>query len=217
MTMKIPAFLAGVALVAIVSAVPAAAHNLVMEAYVVGNTIEGEAFFSDGTFATNRTISVTDSTGKEIQQVQTDDKGNFSYVPTQAVTQQLMLDMGSGHVAKVKIDGAKLAGGSAVAAPASTAPSAPATTTGAARAAAGTPDTALRAQIDQIVAQEVAPLRSAVEDYRTHNDMMNILAAIGLLCGFGGVLLFSAGAAKAKAGASGDKGGMASPRSIRAA
>ena len=69
----------------------------------------------------------------------------------------------------------------------------------AAAAAGGNVDAAVQARIASMVAAEIEPLQTEVETYRGHNDQMNLLAAIGLLCGFGGVLLFSAGAQLVKA------------------
>jgi nickel transport protein len=201
-----------VLLIATALTTPAVAHNLVMEAYAVsgGKSIEGDAFFSDGTLAKNATIIVTDDSGKVIQQVITDDKGNFAYVPAQPVTQHLKLDLGSGHVANVVIASAKLAGGT-TGAPATTVAAAPA----AAPFAGGGIDAASQDKIAQMVAAEIGPLNDEVELYRSHNDLMNILASIGLLCGFGGVLLFSAGAALVKSTSAASGGAGSARRAVR--
>jgi hypothetical protein len=211
------ATLAAVAAFTALAAAPAAAHNLIMEAYVIGNAVEGEAFFSDGTFVKNTQITITDAGGKPIQTVVTDDKGGFHYTPVQAVTQKLTIDVGSGHVASVTLDGAKFAGGApAAAAPAAVA-SAPAPAPTAAAPTATGADPGIRAGIDQLVAAEVVPLETEIQRYKSHNDQMNLLAAVGLLCGFAGVLLFSAGAAKMRAvQAAEKKSGMGSSRAQRA-
>jgi nickel transport protein len=182
------------ALLATALVAPASAHNLILEAYAVGGkSIEGDAFFSDGTLVKGATIVVSDDAGKVLREVRTDDKGGFAYTPSEAVTQHLFLDVGSGHVAKVVIAAEKLAAGSAAAA---TLTSGPAT-----RVVAVPPGNSVAPGQDRIanlVRTEIEPLVTEVETYKSHNDRMNLLAAIGLLCGFAGVLLFSAGAALVK-------------------
>jgi nickel transport protein len=205
---------AAAALTGFLGATPAAAHNLIMEAYVIGNSVEGEAFFSDGTFVKNTPITITDASGKQIQTVTTDAEGGFRYTPLQAVTQKLTIDVGSGHVASVTLDGAKFAGGVPTAAAPAPAASVPAPT--AATPAATPADAGVAAEIGQLVAAEVVPLETEIQRYKSHNDQMNLLAAIGLLCGFAGVLLFSAGAAKMRAVQAAQKGGMGASRTQRA-
>ncbi len=186
----------GAAALATMSAAPALAHNLILEAYAVGGgkSIEGDAFFSDGTLVKGAKIMVTDDAGKVLREVTTDDKGSFAYTPSAAVSQHLTLDVGAGHVAKVVIAAAKLGSGSPAAsapvvAQATPAPTAPAKF-----------DAAAADRIARMVAAEIEPLVTEVETYKSHNDQMNLLAAIGLLSGFAGVLLFSAGAALVKSG-----------------
>jgi len=201
--------LAPVAALFLVAPVPAAAHNLIMEAYAYGDAVEGEAFFSDGTLARNATIVVTGDNGKLIQEVITDEKGNFSYLPLRSVTQHLRIDLGSGHIAEAAIDGAELTGAVATpaATPTTTVAAAPIAEATAGPAAAVRVSDALQRQIDAMVATEIEPLQTEIERYKTHNDFMNMLAAFGILCGAAGALLFGAGARKVESAPASAHGG----------
>ncbi|MGZ9811424.1 cobalt ABC transporter permease [Pseudoroseicyclus sp. H15] len=177
------------ALVASFAAMPAAAHNLILEAYVIGDSIEGEAFFSDGLLVADTTIAVVGPDGAALGETVTDEGGAFVFIPTEAVDHLFRLDAGSGHVAEALVAAADLPGGLAVA---DAAPSE--TTVAPAPAEAPAADEATAAAIEAAVARELAPLMGQLDAYRERADFLNILGAIGLLCGVAGLAFFAAGA-----------------------
>ncbi|WP_167803286.1 cobalt ABC transporter permease [Pseudoroseicyclus tamaricis] len=175
---------------ALLAGSPALAHNLILEAYVVGDGIEGEAFFSDGTMVGNAEIEVLGPDGAELGRTVADGGGAFRYMPSAAVDHVFRLDAGSGHVVDALVAAADLPAGLAAAeAGAETAALAPAPA-----APAAETDEALAAAIDTAVARELAPLMTQLAAYRQRTDLMNLVSGIGILCGLVGLGLFLAGA-----------------------
>ncbi|WP_373356449.1 cobalt ABC transporter permease [Pseudoroseicyclus sp. CXY001] len=178
--------------------VPALAHNLILEAYVVGDTIEGEAFFSDGLLVARTPIDVTGPDGAPLGEAVTDDFGAFRFRPSAGVDHLFRLDAGAGHVAEALIPAADLPAGLAGSAVAGAEAPAPDSEAAEAPANEAAPDDALVAAIDSAVTAELAPLRAQLESYRARADFLNILGAVGLLFGALGIGFFIAGARLAR-------------------
>lgn len=175
-------------LVAALVASPALAHNLILEAYPFGEEIAGEAFFSDGVLVDAAVIEVFDAEGNKIGEAVTDAYGSFTYAPTEAGEHRFRVDAGSGHVAEVVIPAADIAPLIGAEAPR---PEAAASTE--AGPVAGS-------QIEAIVAQEMLSLKSQLDAYRARNDFLNLIAAIGILAGIAGLVMFVIGSRIAPSG-----------------
>lgn len=165
---------------------PAFAHNLILEAYPFGEEIAGEAFFSDGVLVDAAVVEVLDAEGSKIGEAVTDEYGSFTYAPTAPGEHRFRIDAGSGHMAEVVIPAADIAPliGGEVPRPEAAAP---------AEAEAG-------AEIGAVVAQEMLSLKNQLDAYQARNDFLNLIAAIGIIAGVAGLMMFVIGSRIAPAG-----------------
>ncbi|HHH36920.1 MAG TPA: hypothetical protein ENK48_08875 [Gammaproteobacteria bacterium] len=77
---------------------PSFAHKVNMFAFVEGNQVFVEGYFSDGKRAQNSEVTVFDDQGKVLKKGKTDHEGNFSFrVPPEARSLRIALNAGMGH------------------------------------------------------------------------------------------------------------------------
>ncbi len=84
------------------------AHNVLLSAYVEGDSVVVEGGFSDGTFCENARIKVFDPSGKLLLEGKTDENGEFSFVPPQNTDLTLVLEPGMGHRAEYTVPAEEL-------------------------------------------------------------------------------------------------------------
>ena len=88
---------------------PAAAHKVIADIYPAGAVLEGEISFSNGEFAANKTVIVTDPEGRALGETMTDEEGVFTFRPTGAGPHVFRADLGMGHVALVEVSAEEIA------------------------------------------------------------------------------------------------------------
>ncbi|MEZ0343752.1 MAG: emp24/gp25L/p24 family protein [Caldimicrobium sp.] len=70
----------------------------------MGNRVEGEAFFADGSPCLSCEIRVLDLNGKEILKRKTDEKGKFSFsIPSGVSEIKILLSAGEGHLVEKRL------------------------------------------------------------------------------------------------------------------
>jgi nickel transport protein len=79
------------------SAAPAAAHKVMVFAWVEGDTVHTESKFSGGRFAKQARIEVYDSSGKLLLDGRTDDEGRFAFKVPKKDALRIVLVAGTGH------------------------------------------------------------------------------------------------------------------------
>ena len=190
------------------AALPAVAHKVVLSAWPLGHTIEGELGFSSGSMAKPGTrIEVFGPDGERLGETAVDADGLFRYRPTAAVPHTLRPNLGAGHVAETTLSVDELpaiataepvpsAAGQGVAtasdgdapnAVPDAVPKAAANATG--RAAISDPD-ALKTLIASAVQREIRPLRRELTRLRESQRLHEIIGGIGYIAGLFGVLFF---------------------------
>ncbi len=179
------------------TALPALAHKVVAGAYAAGDHIEGEIGFSDGTMAGNALVEVLAEDGSKLGETRTAQDGTFTFTPTRRAVLIFHADLGSGHVAEVRLEPSELpaslaaagAGGSATAAAGPAATEAAAGGSETAAAALRVTD-AQRAALAEAVRNEVRPLRREIIALKERNDMQSILGGLGYIAGLFGLWFF---------------------------
>ncbi|MGZ9811426.1 cobalt ABC transporter permease [Pseudoroseicyclus sp. H15] len=165
----------------------ASAHNLILEAYVIGDAVEGEVFFSDGTMVGDAPVMVLGPDGETLGEVVTDEGGAFAFTPTESVDHLFRLDAGSGHVAEAMVAAADLPGGLAPAAAGDAMASADPE---AATAAPGLDAEATAVLIAQAVRAETRPMRQDWALYSAHTPLPVAMGGIGYILGLSGLCYF---------------------------
>ena len=88
----------------------ASAHRIVLFAYVEGNTVFTESYFSDGKKCRNSRIEVFDSQGNKLLGGKTDNNGEFSFTPPEKTDLKIILTASMGHRDEYIIPAGKLQG-----------------------------------------------------------------------------------------------------------
>jgi len=79
------------------SSVPAFAHKVYIYAWVEGNTIYTESYFSGGGKVKNGVIQVFDARGKDLLEGRTNAKGEFSFQIPEKATLRIVVNASMGH------------------------------------------------------------------------------------------------------------------------
>jgi len=77
----------------------ALAHKVTIFAYIEGNTVYSESYFSDGKPAIAGTVTVADDQGKELLRGTTDANGHYNFPLPAKTDLHLTLDASMGHKA----------------------------------------------------------------------------------------------------------------------
>lgn len=186
----------------------ALAHKVIASVFASGEAIEGEIGFSNGDMAAGTLVEVFDDEGNKLGEVTTDSDGFFTFNPVKRVVHVFKANLGSGHVAEVRMDLEDLPdiAGSAPSENASDELGAAQTTEigTSATIAAGNPDSGPGEQISaaalkenrelirEMIHREVTPLRREIAAYKEKNDFQTILGGIGYIAGLFGVVFYLA-------------------------
>jgi nickel transport protein len=172
---------------------PAYAHKVNMFAYVEGNKVMMEGYFSDGNKPMNCDVTVTDSNGKMLLKGLTDKEGKFSFNIPEITDLHVVLNAGMGHRAQYVISRAELmgaqpnAGGdqaSSASKPEETAANAKETTDTSA------PTNLDEAMVRKAVTDAIVPLMRTVDQMRESANFSNIVGGIGFIFGIVGVFFY---------------------------
>ena len=84
------------------------AHKVILFAYVAGDTIHTESYFSGGRKAQNSLIEVFNNNGKKLLKGRTDKNGQFSFPVPEKADITIVLNASMGHRAEFKIPAAEI-------------------------------------------------------------------------------------------------------------
>ncbi len=198
----LPAFLFVVALGQSVFTMPrtALAHKVNVFAYVEGDTIVAESYFSDGRKCHACTVEVYDDKGKKLLNGQTNDEGRFSFRIPERTNLLIRLNAPMGHMAEYTIPATDL--------PEELAASAPVGTTEPpagkvnesvveppAASAQPPPEASPEAAeieriVDRSVARHLAPILRALEEDKSKQRFSDIVGGIGYIIGLMGLAAY---------------------------
>ena len=160
----------------LLTAIPAAAHKVVLSVYAGSGEIEGEIGYANGRMAPGVRVSVTDAAGNPLGETRTDAEGRFTFVPAQAVEHVFRADPGAGHVAETRMSAHEVP-----------LPDAPMPTTG----GADMPEPVTIAidadRLRALIRAEITPLRRELAARGQKNDLTAILGGIGYVLGVFGL------------------------------
>lgn len=171
------------------------AHKVNMFAYVEGNQVMMEGYFSDGKKPMHCEVVVTDSDKNVLVKGLTDSEGKFSFDIPKITDLRIVLNAGMGHRAEFLISRDELTGVTPVAG--SGADSAVASENGegastveeSKEASAGSTN-ASEAAIRKAVAEANVPMMRAIEELKEGINFANIVGGIGFIFGIIGILFY---------------------------
>ncbi len=165
----------GFALLLLGLAMPVFAHKLNVFAFVEGNNVSVEAYFSDGTGAKNAKVTVTDKAGDLIDQGRANEKGQYQFtlpVKTGKADLLIKVDAGLGHVASYHLG-----------AEANTRPALAGSKTSVTGSASA-------ADIEQAVTRAIKPLAREIAELKQKSRLSDIIGGIGYIMGILGVFAY---------------------------
>jgi len=166
--------------------VQALAHNVIGGVYAIGATIEGEAGFSNGAMANAGTVvHITDSSGKALGEVKTDDQGFFTFTAQQHITHVFHINMGAGHQLTMQLPAEELPdnlGGSVTSETPKDQPS------HSAQAHENTSSTQISTlMLEKAIAKQIMPLRKEISALKEKSGLRDIIGGIGYIFGLLGL------------------------------
>lgn len=183
-------------------AAPALAHKVVASAYPSGTVIEGQIGFSNGDMAKGARVEVFGPDGGKLGETATNDEGEFTFKPSQAVAHEFTSNLGAGHLATFTVSradveqvlGLQAGGDTTLPADAST-PTPTSTATPNGEITLSMTD---RLTLAEMVRNEVRPLVREIDAYKQHNGLQTILGGIGYILGLFGIGFYVAARRQAR-------------------
>ena len=181
--------------VAGITAPLAYAHKVNVFAYVEGDQVYTQGYFSDGTKAKNSEVTVYVNSGQQLLKGRTDEDGAFTF-PTQGQRQALriVLNAGMGHQASYVIPVDEVTGEPDTTAAAPAGADAPVGADSSSppveKAAAHAPPQLSEAQVRKAVAEGVLPLAREISALKERRGLSDIVGGIGLIVGVLGVFAY---------------------------
>ncbi len=176
----------------------ALAHNVLLTAYVEGNSVFVESGFSDGTSCKNAGIEVFDPSGKKLLEGKTNEQGEFSFKPSQKTDLKIVLDAGMGHRDEYTVPANELqdivignqATGTKDAMPASTTESRK--PTGIAETVAQIDPKEIESIVDRVIQKRLRPLTQLIakSQCKTKFSPTEIFGGIGYILGLMGIAMY---------------------------
>ncbi len=174
------------------------AHKVNMFAFVEGDQVFVEGYFSDGKRAQNSTVIVYDENGKELLQGETTHEGNFSFQVPAAKELLITLNAGMGHKTEYLLTKEELAGAfpGDTGATANTAETSQEAGAGAAtRGSSGASRTGQGVAVNDLairraVGQAILPLMRSVSALEERSSFSDIIGGIGFIVGIGGLFFY---------------------------
>jgi len=189
---------AAIAAIFLLMSPTAFAHKLNMFAYVEGNEIFAEGYFTDGKKAKNSTITVFDAADKQLLQGTSDADGQFTFAIPQQSDLRITVNAGMGHQAEFVLLKDELSEETAATGtenePASAlnnnneAPAASPAQTPSATTSLG--NDAIRAEVERAVGKAIKPLMRELSTMRAEKSLADIIGGIGFIFGLFGVAMY---------------------------
>lgn len=149
------------------------AHKLNVFAFVEGNQVNVEGYFSDGIPARNAKITVTDKEGNLVYEGRADEKGQHQFQTPQQSELLIKIDAGLGHI------GIYHFGADDVAAAKSSSAS-----------MTSTAGSASSADIQKAVTEAIKPLAREISELKQKSRMSDIIGGIGYIFGILGLFAY---------------------------
>jgi nickel transport protein len=184
-------------------AAPAYAHKVNMFAFVEGDRVVVQGYFSDGHKALNSRVQVFAPGGEKLVEGTTDKDGTFSFKVPQISDLRITLYAGMGHRTEYTLPQAELAGvrlGGAAAGPtkdAAAAPvadeaAAPADTDAGAEASGGASvaPSELEGMVRKAVSESMLPVVRELSELKEARSFSDIVGGIGFIVGIIGIFFY---------------------------
>ena len=176
----------------------ARAHKVNLFAYVEGDTVITESYFSDGRKCRDSTIEVFDKHGKKLAEGKTDEEGRFSFRPPIRTDLVMRLTASMGHHAEYVVPASDLS---------DKIPAGPAAEAVSAKGPARSPDEAsdslesppvqhrastedIEQAVEKALSRQLAPIRRALEESRRERRFSDVVGGIGYIVGLMGLILY---------------------------
>ncbi|MGF1723774.1 hypothetical protein [Photobacterium nomapromontoriensis] len=169
--------------ITVISSPQAYAHRMKVFAWVDGQAIEGEVYFSGGQMATDSTVEII-ANQNVIANTKTNAEGVFRFENLAVLDYDVRADAGQGHVASYTVSASEFT----VDAPAvATSSQADASAANAAPPVSASVNTA---QLEQAIAKAIRPLREQIDQYEAKVRMHDILGGVGYIFGVFGLFVW---------------------------
>jgi len=176
----------------------AQAHKVNLFAYVEGDTVITESYFSDGRKCRDSTIEVFDKHGKKLAEGKSDEEGRFSFRPPIRTDLVIRLTASMGHQAEYVVPASDLS---------DKIPAGPAAEAVSAKGPARSPDEAsdsleslpvqhqastedIEQAVEKALSRQLAPIRRALEESRRERRFSDVVGGIGYIVGLMGLILY---------------------------
>ncbi len=179
---------------------PAFAHKLNMFAYVEGNEIFVEGYFTDGKKARNSAITVFDAADNELLRGISDEDGQFGFAIPQQSDMRITVNAGMGHqteysLLKDELLDESLLGSTSVTDMPTPAPQTASTTPQpdgplTPVTAVSLDNSALRSEVERAVGKAIKPLMRELSAMRAEKSMGDIIGGIGFIFGLLGIAMY---------------------------
>lgn len=140
------------------------AHGMTVSAHVEGNTIQGKAYFRDGTAVREAQVTALDPDGRELGTTTTDRQGSFVLEVHQRCDHKIVVATADGHGDDCTVHAAELP-------------------------VDGSSDQSLGDKVDALRRQVVA-LREQLDEYEDRVRFRDVLGGLGYLLGLAGVACY---------------------------
>jgi nickel transport protein len=175
--------------VILASASHALAHRVILFAYVEGDRVYTESYFSDGKRCQDSRIEVFDSFGNKLLEGKTDNNGEFSFNPPQKTDLKIILTASMGHRDEYTIPAGELQG-EAAGKPAGLEPQKAVTKVS--QAQKGSPPRQLTPR--EALEEKLKPVMRFLSKPRTEGiSFVQVMGGIGFIFGIMGIILYFRG------------------------
>jgi nickel transport protein len=183
-------------LVIFVSASYTFAHRVVLFAYVEGDTVFTESYFSDGKRCQDSRIEVFDSLGNKLLEGKTDNNGEFSFNPPKKTDLRIVLTASMGHKDEYTIPAGELGGEAGGSSPGSESQKAAKKVFGAGNGSSPrqlTPREVeqIRTVVEEILDEKLKPLMRLLSKPQAEGiSFVQVMGGIGFIFGIMGIILY---------------------------
>lgn len=173
------------------------AHKVNVFAYVEGDTVVTQSYFSDGRKCRDSLIEVFNKKGEKLIEGTTDEEGVFSFRIPESTDLLIRLTASMGHQAEYVVPGTDLPAaplssedvpGTALA-PETVIPE-PVTEPEPETAQQVTTVAEVEQALDRALARQLAPLRRAIEETQSKQRFSDVVGAVGYILGLMGLVMY---------------------------
>jgi len=149
------------------------AHKLNVFAFVEGDKVNVEGYFTDGILAKNAKVTVTDLAGDLLYEGRADEKGMHQFKTPGKSEMLIKIDAGLGHIATYQLGANEI--------------SEKVKTASTAESTAATMNTE---ELKQAIAEAVKPLAREISELKSKSRMSDIVGGIGYILGILGLFAY---------------------------